>query len=221
MPNPILTAQTIRTAFDVSEWDSGVVPKDLTTGSPMVLAVGADLLWQMILFDAAGGALADGNILAVTNLASVVIALQTASNPHNGINYWSETVSVANILAPGSGSPALTTANWVNGTQQQISLAIPNTIWNTLSMSGESAFWVLMYGVTTDVPAKIVPFTGFQATIFDTGLPITNPLSSPSVVGYTSFLCPDGYYRREKLVLDPSGSGDYVSVVDQTPRTSP
>ena len=221
MSNPILTAQTIRTAFDVSEWESGAVPKDLETGQPMVLAIGADLLWQMILFNAAGGALADGNILAVTNLASVVISLQTASSPHNGTTYWSETVPVANILAPGSGSPALTTANWVNDTQQQISLAIPTAIWNTLSMSGESAFWVSMYGVTIDVPAKIVPFTGFQVTIFDTGLPITNPLASPTVLGYQSYLCPDGFYRREKLVLDPSGSGDYVSVVDQTPRTSP
>lgn len=211
----------IRTAFDVSEWDNNNVPTDLTSGSPMVLAVGADLLWQMILFDAAGGALADGNILAVTNLASVVISLQTTSNPHNGITYWSESVLVGNILAPGAGSPALTTANWLNNTQQQISLAIPNSVWNTLSMSGESAFWAVLYGATTDVPAKIIPFAGFQVTIFDTGLPITNPLASPSVLGYDSFLCSDGFYRRQSLVLDPSGSGDYVSVVDQTPRTSP
>jgi len=221
MSNPILTAQTIRTAFDVSEWDSGSVPKDLTTGSPMVLAVGADLLWQMVLYDAAGGALADGNILAVTNLASVVIALQTSSNPHNGITYWSETVPVANILAPGAGAPALTTANWLNNTQQQISLVIPNSVWNTLSMSGESAFWALMYGVTTDATAKIIPYAGFQVTILDTGLPVSNPLASPSVLGYESFLCPDGYFRRVSLVIDPSGSGNYLIKVDQTVRLTP
>ena len=221
MSNPTLSAQTIRTAFDVSEWEEGAVPKDLTTGSPLVLAIGADMLWEILLYDAAGEALADGNILAVTNIASIVVALQTASSPHNGITYWSESVLLADILAPGAGSPALTAANWLNGTQQQFSLVIPNSVWNTLSMSGESAFWVTIYGVTSDSPAKNVPYAGFQVTIFDTGMPVTNPLSSPSVIGYTSFLCPDGFYRREKLVLDPSGSGDYVSVIDQTPRTSP
>jgi len=196
MANPQRTAQTIRTAFDVTKALTGTAPQDATTGATIMLATGADLLWQMVF---SVGTLADGTIIDPTNLASIVVALQASGTPHEGTTYWSQTVLNANITAPGGGSPALTAANWANGSQQQVNLAVPASVWNTLSVAGSNQFWCCIYGVTNDSTAKYVTLAFFQVSLFDTGIPVTNPLASPSVLGYQSYLCPDGKYRRWAL----------------------
>ena len=211
MPNPTASAQTVRTAFDIAKWDSGTVPIDLVTSTNIQLGLGCDLLWQMIF---STGTLADGTIEAFTNIASVVIALQDAST--HTTTYWSQTVLNASIIAPGAGSPALTAANWTNGTQQQISLAIPHSVWNTLSMTGQTTFCVCIFGVTTDATPKTVPYAFFLVTIFNTGMPVSTPLASPSVLGYQSYLCSDGLYRR--LTILPNGS---IQVINPSGSSSP
>jgi hypothetical protein len=213
MSNPTESYQVIRTAFDVTKWNANVAPTDITTGATLQLAIGADLLWNMIF---SVGALADGTILNPSNLTSIIVALQDSNAPHETTSYWAQTILNAAIGVPGAGSPTLNTANWNNGSAQQISLSVANSVWNTLIQSGQNTFWVCIYGITTDSPAKNVPLAFFQVLLFDTGMPVTNPLASPTVLGYQSFLCSDGLYRR--MTISPEGS---VEVINPAGSSSP
>ena len=68
--------------------------------------------------------------------------------------------------------------------------------------------------------AQDVPLTSFPLTVQDTGMPVGNVLSAPSLIGVQSFLCSDGLYRKFAIQQDPGGNWVPV-VVNQTGTSSP
>jgi len=293
-----IPAQRIRLALDVSKWLPGTIPTDVISGNAVQIANGADLIFELMF---SYGAMTDGppsTVLDLSDFASVIIALQNSSNPHNATTYWSVTVPVANF------NNTVTAAQW--GASQPNSIAQVTALVtgaaNALVLSGSPGFWLCVYAVSdypilagvsisgggtgyqandvltiaggtliagataatvqvTSVNAGVItglqiltyggwsvnpstpnaatgghgmtasigltftaaqrqiPLQFFNVNIMDTGMPVLNPISSPQVLGYDSFLCSDGYYRRQSVVMD--GAGNWVPVVDQTARTSP
>ena len=218
MANIQVYKQRIRTTFDISKWMLPSVT-DLISGGAIQIANGADIQWEMMF---SYGTMADSpsTVIDFTGIASVVIALQTSAQPHEGTTYWSATILNANILN------TVTAATWngagtvYSATAQQICALIPN-LQNAVAITGgNTVYWVVIYGVTTDATPKYVPYASFQVTVVDTGMPAGTPVSSPSFSGYMSFLCSDGLYRKAALVQNPDG-GWVITVLNQTGTASP
>jgi len=204
----------IRLLLDQDEWQTAT--KDLVTGAAVQLPNGADLLFNLMFFNSFNGAgaplgLTDDTKLDFTHITSVVLALQDTSDPHNAETIWSYTVANANI------HNSCTAANWNSGADQQVQVVVPAAA-NSFDMEAQSqSFWFLVYAVTDDAPAKMIPLAAWSVSTFDTGMPVINPVTQAAQVGYTSFLLGGLYYRVSVI----NSGGVMTLAVDQTGRTSP
>lgn len=204
----------IRLLLDQDNWQTAT--KDTTTGAAVQIPNGADLLFNLMFFNSFNGsnaplALTDNTKLDFTNITGVVIALQTTADPHSAETIWSYTVLFANI------NNTCTAANWVGGTDQQIQLVVPASV-NSFDMEAQSqSFWFLVYAITNDATPKTIPLAAWAISSFDTGMPVTNPVTQAAQVGYTSFLLGGLYYRVSVI----NSGGVMTLAVDQTGRTSP
>lgn len=212
MANPQVKTVRVRMAFDISKWLSQNVVDIISNSAPQFPS-GSDISLETMF---SYGVLNDSpsTVIDLSVYASVIVALQSTNTPHEGTTYWSQTTS--------SYTNTITAAQWADGTaaHAQIVFAIPNSVWTVLNTGPSSVYWMVIYGTTTDSPAKLVPFAAFQLTVQDTGMPVGNVLSAPSLIGTQSFLCSDSLYRKLNIQQDSTGTWVPV-VVDQTGASSP
>ena len=196
-------SQRVRFPINVDDWS--VAPTDLIAQAAILLANGADLQFENIFYHGDLGTLADSNLVDFTNIASVNYALQPNNDPHNASAYWSFSVPNANI------TNTMTVELWnvqpYVSTSTQITLAVPNVNNSIVAIAPSSTFWLCVYGLTTDNPAKQVPYLFCPVSVFDTGMPIVNPtIPSPLKVGSTlNFVCSDGLTRS--VTVQSVGAG--------------
>lgn len=181
------TGVVIRFATDITKWQNAT-PIDANTGGVVVIPTGADLTMQLMF---SLGALSDANAIDFTNIATVYVALQSNGSPHNGTIYWQQ------AIANGSINNGCTVANWLAGTDQQISLTVPNASNAFQASSGSQSYWLVIYALTNDATAKQIIFCAAQISVVDSGLPIGNPTLPQSFKVGTklSFTCSDGQTR--------------------------
>ena len=177
----------IRFATDINSWKSAV-PLDANTSAAVLIPTGADLTFQLFFSQ---GAISDATRIDFSNIATVYVVLQSTNSPHNGTIYWSKSIANADI------NNACTVANWQAGTDQQISLAIPNALNAFQAPQGSQNYWLVIYGVTTDATPKQIVLCASQVAVVDSGLPIGAPTLPVTFKAGTklSFVCSDGQTR--------------------------
>jgi hypothetical protein len=199
------TGIIIRFASDLNNWKAAT-PLDANTNAAVVIPTGADLLLQMFFSQ---GAASDATRIDYTNIATVYVALQSTGSPHNGTVYWQQSIANAGI------NNACTYANWIAGTDQQISIAVPNASNAFQAPQGSQNYWLVIYGVTTDATPKQIVFCAAQVQVVDSGLPIGVPtLPVPFNVGNAlNFVCSDG--KTRSVTFLQLGNGRWSLDVEQ------
>ena len=163
-----LNQKRIRLLMDADNWNA-VLPNVLVSALPVAVLIpnGADLLFQLAAMasSVAPAPITDANKIDFTTVAKVTVSLMGTPDPRNTTIYWSYDVLNVNI------NNAMTAAHWLDGSDQQISLAIPGNV-NGFAMTGANqVFWLCVYATTTDAIPKVIPLATFPVTVFDTGLP--------------------------------------------------
>lgn len=191
------TGIVIRFANNINDWQSGT-PIDAGTGQAVVIPTGADLTFQMFFSQ---GAPAENTKLDYAHIATVYVALQSSNSPHGGTIYWSKSIANAGI------NNACTFANWQAGTDQQISLDVPNALNAFQAPQGSQNYWLVIYGVTDDATPRQIVFCATQVQVKDSGLPVAVPtLPQTFKAGNKlSFVCSDGKTRDVTFSLMGNG----------------
>lgn len=194
------------------QWIPPSTPVDIIMGSTIKLANGADLQWEFLFCTSAVPSDNPSNIVDFSDIANVVVSLQGTSDPHNLTQFWSFMVPNANIVNN------VTAANW-NLTQPntlaQVTVKVPNALNQFTLTQAQGAFWLSVYGITTDATAQVVPYGFFPVVIIDTGIPVVTPVGpQPFKVGSKlSFVCSDGLTRD--LSLQKTANGLWTANVNQ------
>lgn len=213
MAQPQVKSVRIRMAFDISQWSQSKAT-DVITSAPPQFPTGSDMSLEMLF---CYGTLSDANVIDMSVYTSVVVALQSTNVPHEGTTYWSSTISSGSFVACTYTQFTAAQPN----TNAQITAAIANSVWSALSLSSNNSYWMVIYGITTDTPAKYVPFAAFALSVADTGMPVGSSILAPSLSGYQSYLCSDGLYRKAGIQLMPDGVTWNLIILDQNGSASP
>ena len=192
MAKPI--AQRIRLLLDSEAWNRPAMIDQLTNLAP-VIASGADLQFEMFICTDNPG------LFDYTNCASITLELSAKSNPLINNVLFSQQVVVASI------NTACTLANFNAGTDQAITLLVPNA--NTqLAVTAPSASYTLaIYATSNDATPKLQPILVMDLNAVDAGLPLENP-ALPQIFKVGSsvpFVCSDGKTRNVTMQLTPNG----------------
>jgi hypothetical protein len=205
MSNPKPGAQRIRCLIDISKWQAALTDLIPGAGAP-VIANGADLQFELAFFDGTGGAaFSDSNSLDFSTTNNLVVALQTTSDPHNSLQFWSSIIA-------GGALTACTVANWNNGTAQHAKVAVPASN-NSLQLTGSgSGLWLVVYSVSSDATPLTRVLSASRVNIVDSGLPLQ----------FGAWYLP---YSGDGLVyqvsIDVDDQGNKILVVSQTGVAAP
>ena len=143
-------------------------PTDIIANSSPSIANGADLQFELLL--SYGTAVDDTTIVSTSNWASFYVQLKTTTDK-DGLDLWAGAGSVSS----SAFNPAITFANWTEGTAQQVLVQIPSSANQILTSQDSQPFWMTIYAETTDSPAKVIPVCAFQLLVFNTGLGVVPP----------------------------------------------
>ena len=201
MPGIALTAQRIRFAVDASKPFAGSV-NDAITGSQISLPSGSALNFELLFYFAN---LADGSLLDLTQYSEIVVALCANSDPHAGTIYYQGAVQAANF------NTGATVEEWNGGTaaSAHLQLFVPSA--QNVVPAGNTNFWIVVYGVSTDAAQDSVLLFATNIRGLDSGVPAVNPGTQiPLSWGsYIPFYCSDGNTRNFSLVKAPNGQWTY------------
>lgn len=200
MPNPQILAQDFRVAVNAATPAAALALPAILTGA----ALEFDFIFS-------NGTLADANLCDLSVYDSIQLKIEGPANPHTGSIFIGASVNAANFQT-------CTTAQWLAGTAQQLTVAIPSAA-NILSpgSSAQQGYWLAVYGVLSAAAAAaatppraagdFVPLCVCQLTVVDSGIPAGAPqLAQPVSVGTKiSFVCGDGFTRDVCLKLTPNG----------------
>jgi len=144
MAGSLIRSERIRLLIDVDNWSATlqnlVVP---ASPSAVIIPNGSTLQFELFAFDSSVGALGVSNSqIDYTNIVSFVIAMQDQGDPHNAVTYWS--ITIANALI----NNAATTANWTNGSDQQIKQVVSSALNSFPTPTSSQNFWLCLYAIT-------------------------------------------------------------------------
>lgn len=155
----------IRCAIDVT---SKTPFKDVYTGKAPAFWNSTDIQFQLGFFKGSGD---DAELLDITNFDSVTIEVK-AMTDKTGAAYMSKTVN------SGELNTSLVVADWNDGSNQHATVDFPYTEAD-LPMGSEDTvvFWLVVHGVTTDLPVGKDTFgcstlTAYEDGISGTGQPV-------------------------------------------------
>ena len=166
-------SQRVRLQVDASKWFQPV--QDIITSASPQIANGADLQFEFIF---SYGALADANLVDLTQWASITVSL-SSSVDRSGLALWSTTLSNSSF---NFGS---NTASWLAGTDQPAKLLVTNANNSLLLTSTSGTYWLVVSALTTDSPAKLIPVCCIPVSVMDAGITVTPPSSVTTAAYYT------------------------------------
>ncbi len=203
-----LAAHRIRFAIDASN-PLGQQPVNILNNRAIELPSGTSLQFELQFYFQT---LADAALLDLTQFAELVISLQDNADPHDGTIYYTGTVAAANFVAA-------TTANWLSGTAQQVTLNIPSA--QNAVPPAQTSYWIVIYGVSTDANTDNVLLLACNINGRDSGIPSGVAALEAGFKAGTKlgFVCGDGLTRDLQLAAGPGGI--WVTAINQAGYNGP
>ena len=164
MSNPIINARRIRLLIDKSNPFNPLL--NSLGMNPVGLVNEQATQFELMVYDSSAGKLSDSTTVNNwTGSLGVTVALQSSKNPHANNSLWSDFVPLASI------NQSCTVANWLAGTDQQISTVVP-TNQNILTLGQQQIpVWFCIYTSSTDLVTKYYCLSSFQIFVGDAGIP--------------------------------------------------
>jgi len=203
-----LAAHRIRFAIDASN-PMGQQPINVLNNRNIELPSGTSLQLELMFYFQA---LADNTLLDLTQFSQINIAFQDNADPHSGTVYYTGSVASANFVAAS-------TANWLAGSAQQVTLNITSA--QNVVPPASSSWWLVIYGVSTDANADNVLLLACNINGRDSGIPTgASGLGAGFKAGTKlSFVCGDGLTRDLQIAAGPGGI--WVTAINQVGYNGP